>query len=213
MRGNAVALHTWWLFVITVFFVSGTPGPNMLHVMARSVELGIAASIAAMAGCLLAMLLLLSASALGLTALLLAVPGAFAVLRYAGAAYLIYLGYRAWTANDASSQSGESAVRAQIAPWRIFRSGFAIGISNPKALLFAAAFLPQFIDPASPKGPQFAIMVATFAVIETGWYFVYALGGQSMAAFLRRPAPRKVFNRCTGGLFVAFGLAMAGSRG
>jgi threonine/homoserine/homoserine lactone efflux protein len=207
-----MALYTWWLFVMTVFFVSGTPGPNMLHVMSRSVELGLAASIAAMAGCLSAVLLLLSASALGLTALLLAVPGAFAVLRYAGAAYLIYLGYRAWTSHDTAIEPGTGAVRAKIAPWRVFRGGFAVGISNPKALLFAAAFLPQFIDPAVSKPPQFAVMVVTFAVIETAWYFVYALSGQSMAAFLSRPAPRKVFNRLTGGLFVAFGLAMAGSR-
>ncbi len=207
-----MALHTWWLFAMTVFFVSGTPGPNMLHVISRSVELGLAASMAAMAGCLLAVLLLLSASALGLTALLLAVPGAFAVLRYAGAAYLIYLGYRAWTSSDTAIEPGTGAVRAKIAPWRVFRGGFAVGISNPKALLFAAAFLPQFIDPAVSKPPQFAVMVVTFAVIETAWYFVYALGGQTMAAFLSRPAPRKVFNRLTGGLFVAFGLAMAGSR-
>jgi threonine/homoserine/homoserine lactone efflux protein len=207
-----MALHTWWLFVVTVFFVSGTPGPNMLHVMSRSVQLGLAASIAAMAGCLIAVLMLLSASALGLTALLLAVPGAFAVLRYAGAAYLIYLGYRAWTSNDAVIEAGKGAAMPKVAPWRVFRGGFAVGISNPKALLFAAAFLPQFIDPSFPKAPQFAVMVATFAVIETAWYFVYALGGQSMAAFLRRPAPRKAFNRFTGGLFVAFGLAMAGSR-
>ncbi|WP_295524788.1 LysE family translocator [Novosphingobium sp. Chol11] len=207
-----MALQTWWLFVITVFFVSGTPGPNMLHVMARSVELGLAASVAAMAGCLIAVLTLLSASALGLTALLLAVPGAFAVLRYAGAAYLMYLGYRAWTSREMPIAPDGGMGHARIAPGRVFRGGFAVGISNPKALLFAAAFLPQFIDPAFPKLPQFAVMVVTFTVIETAWYFVYALGGHSMAAFLRRPAPRRAFNRFTGGLFVAFGLAMAGSR-
>ncbi len=207
-----MALHTWWLFVVTVFFVSGTPGPNMLHVMSRSVELGLSASLAAMLGCLIAVLTLLCASALGLTALLLAVPGAFAALRYVGAAYLIYLGYRAWTSRDAAIEAGSDTARSIVPAWRVFRGGFAVGISNPKALLFTAAFLPQFIDPALPKAPQFAVMVVTFAAIETAWYFVYALGGQSMAAFLRRPGPRKAFNRVTGGLFVAFGLAMAGSR-
>ena len=207
-----MALHTWWLFVGTVFFVSASPGPNMLHVMARSVELGLTRSIAAMAGCFVAVLSLLSASALGLTAVLLAIPGAFAVLRYAGAAYLIYLGYRSWTAQDAPIDIGEGEIAPRVSTAHVFRKAFAIGISNPKALLFAAAFLPQFIDATAPKGPQFAVMVATFGVIEISWYFVYALGGRSIARFLEREGPRKMFNRLTGGVFVAFGLAMAGTR-
>ena len=78
--------------------------------------------------------------------------------------------------------------------------------------MFAAAFLPQFIDASRPELPQFAVMVATFAVIEISWYFVYALGGRSVAGMLERPAPRRAFNRVTGAIFVAFGLAMAGSR-
>lgn len=207
-----MALHTWWLFSATVFFISGTPGPNMLHVMARSVELGLVRSIAAMAGCFCAVLALLSASAMGLTALLLAIPGAFAVLRYAGAAYLIYLGYRAWTAGEEPLDIGEGTQAAERAPLRVFSTAFAVGMSNPKALLFAAAFLPQFIDTALPKGPQFAVMVATFAVIENSWFFVYALAGRRIAVCLERPAPRRLFNRVTGGAFVVFGLAMAGAR-
>lgn len=207
-----MALHTWWLYAITVFFVSATPGPNMLHIMARSIELGLVRSFAAMAGCFIAVLTLLSASALGLTALLLAIPGAFTVLRLAGAAYLIWLGYSAWTARDAPVAAGDGAGDATLAPRRVFAKAFAVGISNPKALLFAAAFLPQFIDAAAPKALQFGVMVATFAVIEIGWYFVYALGGRSIAQFLDRPTPRKLFNRVTGGAFVAFGLAMAGAR-
>lgn len=207
-----MALHTWWLFAVTVFFVSGAPGPNMLHVMARSVELGLMRSIAAMAGCFFAVLTLLSASAMGLTALLLAIPGAFAALRYAGAAYLIYLGYKAWTAGDEPLDIGEDTLAADRAPLRVFSTAFAVGMSNPKALLFAAAFLPQFVDATAPKAPQFAIMVATFAVIEISWFFVYAMAGRRIAVWLERPAPRRVFNRVTGGAFVVFGLAMAGAR-
>lgn len=207
-----MALHTWWLFVATVFFVSASPGPNMLHVMARSVELGLGRSILAMAGCFVAVTSLLTASALGLTALLLAIPGAFVVLRLIGAAYLIWLGYRSWTAEDAPIDIGEGEVDRTLSPIRIFRTAFLIGISNPKALLFAAAFLPQFIDASRPQVPQFALMVLTFAVIEISWYFVYAVGGRGIAGVLERPTPRKLFNRVTGGVFVAFGLAMAGSR-
>lgn len=207
-----MAFHTWWLFVVTVFFISGSPGPNMLHVMTRSVELGLARSILAMAGCFIAVVSLLTASALGLTALLVALPGAFTVLRVAGAGYLLWLGYKAWTAKDAPVDLTAGQGAPAISDWRIFRTAFTIGISNPKALLFAAAFLPQFIDASRPELPQFTIMVATFGVIEISWFFIYALGGRSIAAALTRPALKTLFNRVTGGVFVAFGIAMLGSR-
>ena len=91
-------------------------------------------------------------------------------------------------------------------------TAFTIGISNPKALVFAAAFLPLFLDPARPKLGQFGVMIATFSVIEFAWYFTYALGGRGLASWLRLPARRRLFNRVTGGVFVVFGLVMAGSR-
>jgi len=207
-----MAFHTWWLFVVTVFFISGSPGPNMLHVMTRSVELGLARSTLAMAGCFIAVVMLLSASALGLAALLAALPGAFTVLRVLGAGYLLWLGYKSWTAKDAAVDLVDGQRAPTISNWRIFRTAFTVGISNPKALLFAAAFLPQFIDSTKPEMPQLVVMILTFGVIEISWFFVYALGGRSIASALTRPALRTLFNSITGGVFVAFGLAMLGSR-
>jgi threonine/homoserine/homoserine lactone efflux protein len=207
-----MAWHTWWLFVATVFFVSASPGPNMLHVMTRSIEHGLVPSIWAMLGCFIAVVCLLAASAAGLTALLLAIPAAFAVLKLAGAVYLIWLGYKAWIADVAEDDGEEPAVDAGPSRWRLFRTAFSISISNPKALLFAAAFLPLFLDPTRPQITQFAVMIATFGVIEFSWYFTYALGGRGLAGWLRRPARRRLFNRVTGGVFVVFGLAIAGTR-
>jgi threonine/homoserine/homoserine lactone efflux protein len=201
-------LHNWWLFVAAVFLLSGTPGPNMLHILSRSVELGFKRSIAAMAGCLLALVGVLSASAAGLTTLLLAEPGAFDVLRFAGVAYLLFLGVKAWRSGAAPIDVGDPAIDPRRSPMRVFRGGFMIGVSNPKLILFAAAFLPQFVDPALPKPPQFAILVATFAVIESFWYAVYGLGGRSIARHLRRPALSRWFNRITGTIFIGFGLAL-----
>jgi len=206
-----MAWHTWWLFVATVFFISASPGPNMLHVMTRSIEHGLVPSIWAMLGCFSAVVCLLAASAAGLTALLLAIPAAFAVLKLAGAAYLIWLGYKAWIANVADDDS-PLPVESGPSRWRLYRTAYSISISNPKALLFAAAFLPLFLDPARPQIVQFAVMIATFGVIEFSWYFTYALGGRGLAVWLRRPARRRLFNRITGGVFVVFGLAIAGTR-
>src|SRR5436305_9462498 len=105
-----MALHTWWLFVGAVFLLSGTPGPNMLHIMTRSVDLGLKRSVAAMAGCLSAVVLVLAASAAGLTTLLLALPGAFEVIRYAGVAYLLFLGVKAWRADSAPIDVSEGVI-------------------------------------------------------------------------------------------------------
>lgn len=207
-----MTLHTWWLFVAAVFLLCGTPGPNMLHVMTRSISFGTRRSIAAMAGCLCALIVALSASAAGLSALLVAWPRVFDALRYAGVAYLIFLGIKAWRGAGAPIDVGSGRLPLSMSAARMFRGGFAIAISNPKLLLFAAAFLPQFVNQAAPKGPQFAILVATFAVVECFWYGVYAMGGQSLARYLTRPALAKAFDRATGVIFVGFGLALLRTR-
>lgn len=203
-----MTLHTWWLFVAAVFLLSGTPGPNMLHILSRSVEMGMKSSIVAMAGCLSAIMLVLSASAAGLTTLLLALPGMFEVLRYAGVVYLVFLGVKAWRTKVPPLDVGGGDLPRTVSRLALYRGGFAIGISNPKLILFAAAFFPQFINPALPQAPQFATLVATFAVVETFWYGVYASGGRSLSRSMSRPAVKQAFNRVTGVIFIGFGLAL-----
>jgi len=207
-----MAPETWWLFAGAVFLLSGTPGPNMLHILSRSVEFGLKRSMAAMAGCLLAVVAVLTASAGGLTALLMALPGAFEVLRYAGAAYLLYLGVQAWRANVAPVDVSEDTLRASESAGRLFRGGFMIGISNPKLLLFAAAFLPQFVSRGAPQAPQFAILVVTFAGIELFWYLVYGTAGGSLSRQLRKPSLKRIFNRVTGVIFIGFGVLLLETR-
>ncbi|QVM84982.1 LysE family translocator [Novosphingobium decolorationis] len=207
-------LQTWWLFALTVFAISATPGPNMLHILTRSVDFGLARTFAAMAGCLSGLMILLTASVAGLSTLLVAVPGLFTALRYAGAAYLVYLGIKAWRTRAGLLDVAETALPpARLGAAALYRGGLAISLSNPKAILFAAALLPQFIDPAQPTGPQFAVLLATFAVIESFWYMTYALGGRSMGRALERPSVKNLFNKLTGGLFVAFGIALLTARG
>ena len=138
-----MTLHLWWLFVVAVFLLCGTPGPNMLHVMTRSVAFGARRSIAAMAGCLCALVLVLAASAAGVSALLAAWPRVFDALRYAGVAYLVFLGIKAWRGAGAPVDVGSDALPVAASARRLFRGGFVIGISNPKLLLFAAGKLPS----------------------------------------------------------------------
>lgn len=209
-----MTMHTWWLFVMMAFVVSATPGPNMIVVMSHSARFGIRASLATMAGCMTALLAMMSLSAAGLGALLQAFPSVFDTLRWIGAAYLAYLGFKSWRApvhEEATPVVTETARNASGAG-SLYRQGLLVAASNPKAILFAAAFFPQFIRPEFPQLPQFGILLATFTVIEVAWYFVYAGSGQRLAAYLRRAAVLKAFNRVTGGAFIGFAAMMAAAR-
>lgn len=206
-----MTLQTWWLFVVMTFFVSATPGPNMLLVMTCSARSGLRHAVGAMAGCMTALLAMMGLSAAGLGALLQAFPAVFDTLRWIGAAYLAYLGVKCWRApvSDAPADAPQ-VVSGSVAA--MYRQGLLVAASNPKAILFAAAFLPQFIQPHEPKLPQFAILLATFAVIEVSWYLVYALSGRRLSVYLRQAKVLRVFNRLTGGVFVGFGALMAAVR-
>jgi len=208
-----MSLQSWWLFVVMTFLVSATPGPNMLLVMSSSARYGIRAAVATMAGCMTTVMLMMGLSAAGLGALLLAFPSVFDALRWTGAAYLAYLGIKSWRA--ATLEDGGPAPGPLMPaghPVALFRQAVLVAASNPKAILFAAAFLPQFIRPQAPALPQFAILLATFAVIEVSWYLVYAGSGRHLATYLRRAAVVKAFNRLTGGVFIGFAAAMAALR-
>jgi threonine/homoserine/homoserine lactone efflux protein len=204
----------WWLFAATVFLIAGSPGPNMLHIMTRSVRHGFARSIWAMAGCLSAVLIALVASGAGVGAILLASPRLFTVLRYAGAAYLAWLGIKAWrgAGKGAAGLDPDVAISSRVSAVALYRGALFTGLSNPKLILFAAALFPQFISQKAGWAPQFAILTATFVVIEVSWYMAYAAGGQRLARWLASPTRQRLFDRATGALFFAFGAGLIAAR-
>jgi len=204
-----MSLHLWWLYVTAVFLISATPGPNMLHVMTQSIAHGPRKALATMAGLMSAVLLCLVASALGLGALLKASPRLFDVLRYAGVAYLVWLGIKAWRAPVGGSEAQATNARSARA---LYGTGLLTGLANPKLIIFAAALFPQFIDLARPFWLQLAILIVSFVVIESFWYSVYALGGMRLARWLAPANRQKLFNRGTGLMFIGFGGALLGAR-
>ncbi len=203
-------LHTWWTFIIATFFISATPGPNMLHMMASGIRHGLRPTFYTMAGCMLAVLSITTASAAGMGTLLEAAPRVFDLLRFLGAAYLIYLGVRVAFQPTRAPLDSETTVDipAAATPMKHFRSGFMVGVSNPKLLLFATAFFPQFIDKAVPQLPQFCILLGSFVWIELGWYMAYAVGGTRISRYLQREKVQTLFNRIIGTLFAGFGLLL-----
>jgi threonine/homoserine/homoserine lactone efflux protein len=205
-----MTLATLWLFMAMTFVISATPGPNMLMVMSVAARHGMPSAVMAMAGCMSALLAMMSISALGMGAVLQSSPQVFEALRLAGAAYLAFLGWKVWRspvepATAARTDAGLPAVKKSA----IYRQAFFVAASNPKAILFAAAFFPQFIHAGSPQLPQFAILLATFTVIEVSWYAVYAASGQRLSVVLQKAEVLRVFNRVTGGAFIGFAAWMA----
>ena len=192
------------------FVVSATPGPNMLLVLSHSARFGVRAAMATMVGCMTSLLAMMSISAAGLGALLQMFPTVFDALRLAGAAYLVYLGIKSWCApvHDLPKDSPR-VIEPIVKSAALFRQGMLVAASNPKAILFAVAFLPQFINPGMAQLPQFAVLLVTFATIEISWYFVYALSGKRLSIFLQRARVLKAFNRLTGGAFIGFAALMA----
>ena len=205
-----MAIHTWWLYVTAVFLIAGTPGPNMLHVMVQSIHHGPRRALFSMAGLMSAVLLCLVASAMGLGALLKASPRVFDVLRYAGAAYLLWLGIKAWRAPVSAGTGADPHTRPCAGA--LYAAGLGTGLSNPKLIIFAAALFPQFLDVNRPFWTQLGILVVSFAVIEGCWYLTYALGGRSLARWLAPVQRQRLFNRATGTMFIGFGGALLASR-
>jgi threonine/homoserine/homoserine lactone efflux protein len=150
----------------------------------------------------------MTASMLGLGALLATSAALFTGLKWVGAAYLVYLGVRLWRApvTDASAD----AVTPVARPGRIFLHAFAVTALNPKSIVFFIAFLPQFLDSAAPVVPQLVIFEASFLVLATANSLGYALLASAARRTIRKPRVQRAVNRTGGTLLIGAGaLAVA----
>ena len=204
-----MALNTWLIFVVTVFFVSATPGPNMLLAMSHGIRFGLRGALPTMAGLLLALGLIMGGSAAGLGALLATSALLFSIVKYAGAGYLVWLGWQAWRAPVSDNAAASDESDAAVSGWQRFRTGFLVAMSNPKAFVFFAALFPQFMHADAPQLPQLAVLACTFYVIESSWQVVYAFGGAKLKHWITSPLRQRLMNRFAGGSFMAAGIALS----
>ncbi|WJN58186.1 LysE family translocator [Pseudomonas sp. SO81] len=199
-----MALHTWLIYLTAVFGLSLTPGPNGLLALTHGALYGHRRALWTVTGGMLGFVLLMALSMFGLAALLKASVHALLVLKWLGAAYLIWLGIQLWRAPPLHLTPLQSA--APRPGLQLFRQGLLSALSNPKVILFFGAFLPQFLDPARSLWLQFAVMAATFAIVEGIVEYLLARTAQRTRPWLERAG--RGFNRCCGGLFAAMGLAL-----
>lgn len=198
-----MTLETWLLFCSAALLVILIPGPLSLLMISNSLNFGIRRSYPAFLGGVSASLILLIASATGLGALLLASEQLFTLLRYCGAAYLIWLGYRAWRDADKASNSSQTSTSGSRR--LMFRRAFSLGISNPKDILFFVAFLPQFMTTESPLITQLLIMSVSWCALDLLSKLGYGLAAKVLAPALKKQRNIRRFNRFCGGLFISAG--------
>jgi len=201
-------LHALLLFAGAGLLLNVTPGPDLLYILGRSVSQGRQAGLLSALGIGAGCLFHVTAAALGVSALVLAVPVAYDVVRLAGALYLVWLGVKALRSQGSSL---EVQAMAATSPRRIFVQGVVTNALNPKVALFFLAFLPQFADPSrGPLAPQLLLLGAIFTVNGTLVCLVFALFAARLGEWLKtRYGVTRLLDRATGGLFIALGLRLA----
>lgn len=201
-------LDTWLLFSGAALIVILIPGPLSLLMISNSLNYGLRRSYPAFLGGVFASICLLSASALGLGALLLASEQLFSALKIVGAAYLFYLAWQSWQQSRQPSQGAVVPAATATPRFRtLFGRAFVLGASNPKDILFFAAFLPQFLNSQQPFLPQLLIMIATWTVLDLLCKLTYGLGAHGAARYLRSGSGQTGFNRISAALFGGAGIA------
>ncbi|MEP6690458.1 MAG: LysE family translocator [Gemmatimonadaceae bacterium] len=205
-------VHSLVLFMAAGLALNLTPGPDMLYVAARSTTEGRLAGVVSAIGIGAGTLVHIAALALGLSALLTAVPVAYQAVRFAGAAYLIYLGVRALLRPNAPA-AAPNVQRASLGA--VFRQGVVTNVLNPKVALFFLAFLPQFVDPSRGNPVvQTTVLGLMFDAQGTLVNVAVALGASAAGDWLRGrdgggTRAAAVLGRVTGVIFIGLGARLA----
>ncbi len=198
----------WLAFLAAAMVIAVSPGPGAVLSMSTGLRYGYGAALRSIAGLEIALLLQLGVVALGLGALLATSETAFAAVKFAGAAYLVWLGVNKWRAPPEPIGEGDDAIRPHSRR-QLYAQGILVNLTNPKAIVFIAALVPQFIVPDRPQLPQFAIIGVTMVAVDTMVMSCYALLATRFRPLLRNPRLLRVQNRVFGGLFVGAGAMLA----
>ena len=200
-----MSLAHWIAFALAYTAVAAAPGPVVVLVMSYALGFGRRGAVSVVLGGSLGDATCLALATLGLGALLAVSAEAYTVLRIAGAAYLIFLGWRLWRAPEAA----EEAPPPRSAPWRVLFHVWLTATLNPKAILFFVVFVPQFMDPAAPLAPQIAVMAATILICGTAVDSCYAAFAARARRWLGGGRRQRLANRLTGGVLMSEGVLAA----
>ncbi|WP_227430291.1 LysE family translocator [Psychrobacter sp. I-STPA6b] len=220
-----MTLQVWLYYLLAVLILTASPGPSSLLCMSKSVLAGWRVGAMTALGSLTAITIIMTLSFTGLGVIIASSELIFNIIKWLGAGYLIYLGIKSLLSkqtsykevfNNANHYTPEHQQQYKQKNktdfYKHYLSGFMVGASNPKAILFFTALFPQFINPNSTMLPQYLIFVSTFVVLELSWLLFYSYMGASSSAWLLKQGRAKLFNRLTGVVFIGAGLLLSTSK-
>jgi homoserine/homoserine lactone efflux protein len=203
--------QVWTAFFVIETALCLTPGPAVLLVLSQALTRGSLKAIWSIGGIIAANTVYFILSATGIGAILMASYDLFFAIKWLGAAYLVWLGVSAFLGRSKtlSIRAGDGA---PVAASRLFLNGFILQMSNPKALVFFTALMPQFLNPHAALAPQVAILAATSMVIEFAVQILYALLAGRAAHLAAQPRFARITDRVAGTLLIGAGIGMAAIR-
>ncbi len=196
-----MSLAVWFGFLLAAIVIAVTPGPGAVISMSTGMRQGYRAALVAILGLQTALLAHVAIVAVGLGALLAASETAFSLLKLMGAGYLVWLGIQKWRAPPLPIDDEHSGTPRK----GLFMQGLLVNLSNPKAIVFICALVPQFIDPTGAQFPQYLIIAATLCVTDLVVMSIYALAAARLGSWFHQPECVRLQNRIFGGLFFSAG--------
>jgi len=207
-----MTLHVWFVFCVAYLVTTLSPGPNVLLVIRNTLRYGARGTLATLAGNLTAQLFVIILVALGIGALVAAMPMAFLAMKLIGAAYLIYLGFVQLLKRQPGSSTVTPASVPRVSSSKVFGEALLVSISNPKTLIFFSAFLPQFIEPGRSLVVQFTTMYLTIALIVVTVHCVYCFSVSRLSRRLSASRWVTAIKRASGALFIGLGVKLLMAR-
>ncbi|MGC9400983.1 LysE family translocator [Vibrio genomosp. F10] len=204
-----MTLDTWIVYLIAVLVLTASPGPSALLCMTKGVTHGTKTGLYTALGSLTAITSILTLSFVGLGVIISSSEWLFNIIKWIGAAYLVYLGIQSFRSQQQDYQAADNKPSEEANIREHFLSGFIVGASNPKAILFFSALFPQFIDASSNMLVQYIIFCLTFVVLEFSWLMLYVRLGNRSSSWLFAKGRAKLFNRLTGGVFIGAGTLLS----
>ena len=198
-------LELYLAFVVATTVMILLPGPSVMLTVAHSLAFGAVRALATVSGAVVAIGVQLLVTLVGMTWLMLVMADWFELLRWAGVAYLIFLGVQQWRAPAAEPAAGARAVSGKA----LFAQGLLVTIANPKSLIFLAAFFPQFVDPTVPWLPQMVLLGVTFLVIGFVFTAAWGFAADRARVWFRGRRRVRLRNRIAGSLMIGAGLGLA----
>ncbi|MDA9555874.1 LysE family translocator [Vibrio sp.] len=198
-------------FIPTFFFVSITPGMCMTLALTLGMSVGYRKALWMMVGELAGVALVSISAVVGIAAIMLNFPWLFDVLKWLGGAYLFYIGVEMWRSRGKLALDASGELTGSIEPMALVSQGFITAIANPKGWAFMISLLPPFIDQSQALTPQLVVLVSIILLFEFICMSLYATGGKSLKALLKKSDNVKLMNKISGVLMMGVGVWLISS--